>query len=93
MNKEDMFRQFAGNKPEPGDDEHRLAQKQFEREKVLLTMLTEVVIPKIQSIQAEMGLVRAQLMERQELTMGDFEASEEEARLAEQAFLGKSSGD
>lgn len=89
MNKEDIFRQFVGNRPEPGDDAVRLAQKQFEREKQLLMVMTEVVLPKLQSLAAEVGLVRSQLMEREELTMGDFEASEQEAEVATKAFLGK----
>lgn len=89
MNKEDLFRQFAGNKPEPGDDAVRLAQKQFEREKVLMSLMTEVVLPKLSSLAAELGLVRSQLMEREDLTMGDFEATAEQAELAEKNFFGK----
>lgn len=89
MNKEDLFRQFAGNKPEPGDDALRLAQKQFEREKVAMLLMTEVILPKLASLSAELGLVRAQLMEREDLTMGDFEATAAEAEAAERNFFGK----
>ena len=54
-----------------------------------MLLMTEVVLPKLASLSAELGLVRAQLMEREDLTMGDFEATAAEAEAAERNFFGK----
>lgn len=93
MNKEDLFRQFVGNKPEPQDDTVRLAQKQYERERLIMLFLTEVVMPEFTKLKVSLNQLHAQSLKTESLGMGDFESTAEEARLAEKHFFGDASGE